>query len=215
MNVLVIGANGQIGKHIVKMLGLSTQHNVKAMIRKEEQISTMEELGADSIVIGDLEEDFSHAFSDVDAVIFTAGSGGDTGKDMTEKIDREAAIKSVEYAENSNVKRYVMISSIGADAPEKADDNIRHYIEAKRAADDALKESGLTYTILRPGPLSNDDGQGTVKATKKLDSYDGSIPREDVANVAVNVLTLDETYNEIIELLSGDTAIGEALKTFK
>ncbi|PYZ94007.1 NAD-dependent dehydratase [Salipaludibacillus keqinensis] len=215
MKVLIIGANGQIGKHTVRMLGLSTEHEVRAMIRTEEQRSTMEELGADEIVIGNLEEDFSHAFSDVDAVIFTAGSGAHTGKDKTESIDKDGAIKSVQEAEKANVSRFVLISSIRADKPESGPEQIQHYLRAKGAADEALQNSSLTYTVLRPGSLSNDPGKGTITAKISLDDLNSNIPREDVANVAVNALTIEETFNSTIELLTGDTAIGEALKTFK
>lgn len=215
MKVLVIGANGQIGKHIVKMLGLSVEHTVRAMIRDEGQRATMEELGADDIVIANLEENFSHALKDMDAVIFTAGSGPHTGKDKTETIDRNGAIKSVEEAEKAGVKRYVMISAIRADRPEDGPEKIQHYLKAKGAADDVLQKSALNYTVLRPGSLSNDPGTGTITAQLSLDSTEGNIPREDVANAAVNSLTIEETYNSTIELLSGNTGIGEALKNFK
>ncbi|WP_346725787.1 SDR family oxidoreductase [Alteribacter keqinensis] len=212
VNVLVIGANGNIGKHIVKMLGLSTEHHVKAMIRKEEQKETMEDLGADEIVLADLEEDFSHAYEGVDAVIFTAGSGGHTSKEQTEVIDRNGAIKSIEEAEKHRIARYVMVSAMGAGKPDETPDNIRHYMKAKGAADEALEKSRLNYTILRPGPLTDDPGKGTIRAAKSLSNKNGDIPREDVASVAVNSLTIEETSHQAFELLSGDTSIGAALK---
>ncbi|PYZ99044.1 NAD-dependent dehydratase [Alteribacter lacisalsi] len=215
MRVLVIGANGQIGRHMVKMLGLSTEHEVKAMIRSEEQRSTMEDLGAHEIVIGDLEKDFSHAYEGVDAVIFTAGSGGHTSQEQTEVIDRSAAIKSVEEAEKHGVARFIMISAIGAGHPEETPEGIRHYMKAKGAADDALLNSRLNYTILRPGSLSNDAGKGTITAAKELSDRSGEIPREDVASAAVNSLTIEETNHQVFELLSGDTSIGTALKNIK
>jgi uncharacterized protein YbjT (DUF2867 family) len=212
MNVLVIGANGQIGNHLVKMLGLSSEHHVHAMIRKEEQKARMKELGADEVVLGDLEQDFSHAFKGIDAVIFTAGSGGHTGKEQTEAIDKKGALQAVKEAENAGVKRFIMISTIMADEAESAPENIQHYLRAKKAADDALKSTSLSYTILRPGPLSNDSASGTIKTAHKLDSYDGSISREDVAAVAVNSLVLEETFNKTFEIIGGTTPIGEAVK---
>lgn len=215
MKVLVIGANGQIGRHMVKMLGLSRDHEVRAMIRDEQQRTTMEELGADEIVIGNLEENFSHTFVDTDAVIFTAGSGGNSGKEKTNLVDKIGAIKSVEEAEKAEVSRFVMISSIGADRPEDGPESMRHYFEAKGAADETLRNSSLNYTILRPGRLSDDPGIGTITAKISLDNLNSQIPREDVANAAVNALTIEETYHHTIEILTGDIAIGEALKTYK
>ena len=86
MDVLVIGANGQVGRNIVKELA-DTNHNAVAMVRKEEQKAKMEELGASKVVLADLEEDFSNAFDNVDAVIFAAGSGPKTGAEKTLTID--------------------------------------------------------------------------------------------------------------------------------
>ncbi|SDO27230.1 SDR family oxidoreductase [Alkalicoccus daliensis] len=213
MKVLVVGANGKIGSHLVRMLSLSTKHEVRAMIRKEEQKANMRELGAEDIVIGDLEKDFSHAFHGMDAVVFTAGSGGHTGKEQTEVIDRNGAIQTVEEAEKAGLDRFIMISSMMADEAETASEDIQHYLKAKLAADEKLQQSSLKYTILRPGPLSNDAARGTITVKEKLDSYDGSIPREDVAAVASNCLTLENTYNKTFELIGGDVPIGEALKT--
>ncbi|TMW70443.1 SDR family oxidoreductase [Alteribacter natronophilus] len=215
MRVLIIGANGKVGRHMVKMLGLSTEHEVKAMIRSEDQREKMEELGADEIVIADLEKDFSHAYEGVDAVIFTAGSGGHTSSEQTEVIDREAAIRSIEEAEKHGMARYIIISAVGAGNPEKTPEGIRHYMKAKGAADEALINSRLNYTILRPGALSDDDAKGTITAARELKDHSGEIPREDVASAAVNSLTIEETEHQVFELLSGDTSIGTALKGLK
>lgn len=212
MKVLVIGANGQIGRHLVKMLSLSTEHSVRAMVRKEEQKKDMKELGAEDIIIGDLEKDFSHVFENIDAVIFAAGSGGHTGREQTEIIDRDGAIQSVKEAEKAGVNRFIMISSIMADQADEAPEGIQHYLNAKGAADEALQNSSINYTVLRPGPLSNDPAHGTITAAARLESYDGSIPREDVAAAASNSLVLENTYNKTFEIISGDTPLGEALK---
>jgi uncharacterized protein YbjT (DUF2867 family) len=212
MKVLIIGANGQIGRHLVKMLALSTEHEVRAMIRKESQKASLEELGAEDVVIGDLEKDFSHALKDVDAVIFAAGSGGHTGKEQTEIIDRNGAIQSVKEAEKAGVSRFIMISSIMADQAEDAPESARHYFRAKGAADEALQNSSLNYTILRPGPLSNNPAEGKITAAARLESYEGEIPREDVAAVAANALVLENTYYQTFEIIGGSTPLGEALK---
>ncbi len=212
VNILVIGANGNVGQHIVKMLGLSTEHNVKAMIRSEEQKRTMENLRVDEIVIADLENDFSHAYEGADAVIFTAGSGGHTSKEQTDVIDRNAAIRSIEQAEKHGLARYIMVSTMGANNPDATPEGIQHYMKAKAAADEALVKSKLNYTILRPGLLTNEPAKGTIVAAKLLENKSGDIPREDVAATAVNALTIEETYHKAFELLSGETSIGTALK---
>ncbi|EGK12438.1 NAD dependent epimerase/dehydratase [Desmospora sp. 8437] len=78
MKVTVIGANGKIGRHLVRMLGRS-DHQVRAVIRNEQQQPDMEKLGADEVVVADLEQTVDHAVAGCEAVVFTAGSGGHTG----------------------------------------------------------------------------------------------------------------------------------------
>jgi uncharacterized protein YbjT (DUF2867 family) len=215
MKVLIIGANGQVGRHVVRMVGLSTIHEAKAMIRDEDQRQAMEELGAEEIVIGNLEEDFSHAFENTDAVIFAAGSGPHTGKDKTVDVDKLGAIKSIEEAEKAGVQRYIMISALGTDHPEEGPEELKHYLQAKKDADDKLRNSSLNYTILRPGKLVNEPARGKITAKTTLDNTDSDIPREDVAAVASASLTIEETNHSVIEILSGEEAIGTALKSFK
>lgn len=211
MNVLVIGANGHTGRHIVKELSSSSQHFVRAMIRKTEQAKDMEDLGARPIV-ADLEQDFSYALENVNAVIFAAGSGGSTGDDKTLTIDQEGAKKAVDYAKKMGIERFVMLSSMGADNPSSGPDALQFYLKAKGAADAYLKESGLNYTIVRPGALSFDEGKGKIEASTSIEDKSRNISREDVAKVLVDSLTIEETNHKVFEILSGDTPVEEALK---
>ncbi|MGE6754261.1 SDR family oxidoreductase [Rossellomorea sp. NPDC071047] len=211
MNVLVIGANGHTGRHIVKELSSSSQHFVRAMIRKTEQAKDMEDLGARPIV-ADLEQDFSYALENVNAVIFAAGSGGSTGDDKTLTIDQQGAKKAVDYAKKMGIERFVMLSSMGADNPSSGPDALQFYLKAKGAADAYLKESGLNYTIVRPGALSFDEGTGRIEASTSIADKSRDISREDVAKVLVDSLTIEETNHKVFEILSGDTPVEEALK---
>ena len=211
MNVLVIGANGHTGRHIVKELSNSSQHFVRAMIRKTEQAKEMEDLGARPIV-ADLEQDFSYALENVNAVIFAAGSGGSTGDDKTLAIDQDGAKKAVDYAKKMGIERFVMLSSMGADNPSSGPDALQFYLKAKGAADAHLKESGLNFTIVRPGSLSFDDATGKIEAAVSIEDKSREISRHDVAKVLVDSLTIEETNHKVFEILSGDTPVVEALK---
>jgi uncharacterized protein YbjT (DUF2867 family) len=155
MHIVIIGANGKIGRQLIQLLA-GTEHRVRAMIRKEEQAPELKRLGADEIVVADLEKDFDHALQGCSAVVFTAGSGSHTGPDKTELVDRLGAIRSIEKAEALGIDRFIMVSSMYADRPEDGPERIRHYFRAKGAADDRLRDSKLNYTIIRPGRLTND-----------------------------------------------------------
>lgn len=120
MNVLIIGANGKIGKLFTKLLVETDAFTPKAMVRKQEQISFFDDLGAASVLTS-LEgsvSDIAEAMKDCDAVVFTAGSGAATGADKTLLIDLDGAAKAIEAAEQMNVKRFILVSAINADRRE-------------------------------------------------------------------------------------------------
>ncbi|RLQ96523.1 SDR family oxidoreductase [Falsibacillus albus] len=211
MNVLVIGANGTTGRHVVKLLAESNQHLVKAMIRKTEQTEDMEKLGAKPI-IADLEQDFSYAVEDVNAIIFAAGSGSKTGPDKTTAIDEEGAKKAVDIACRKGIQRFIMLSSMGADNPDAGPEGLQHYLKAKQSADKHLQESSLNYTIVRPGSLTNDSDTGKIQAKEKIENRNTDISRENVAKVLVESLVTPNVYHKTFEILNGDVDIHTALE---
>ncbi|WP_459888626.1 SDR family oxidoreductase [Halostagnicola bangensis] len=206
MHVLVAGAHGQVGQHVTSILAES-DHDVRGMIRSEDQVEAIEDLGAEPVV-ADLTEEVSHAVEGCDAVVFAAGSGGDAVWD----VDRDGAITLMEAAEDQGVERFVMLSSISADTPEEAPEALRDYLNAKAEADERLRESDLTYTIVRPGELTNENGTGRIRTSAELERTDGDVPREDVAQTLVAALTAERTEGRTFEVLSGDDTIEAALE---
>lgn len=205
--VLVAGAHGQVGQHVTELLA-ERDHTARAMVRDPDQTDEMEALGGDPVV-ADLTEDVADAVEGADAIIFAAGSGGDAVYD----VDRDGAINLIDAAEDAGVDRFVMLSSMGADDPESGPDALEDYLTAKAEADEYLRQSGLEYTIVRPGELTNDDGMGTIEVGDDIGLDAGDIPREDVARTLVVALEHDELVGETFELLSGDEPIDEALET--
>lgn len=213
MKVFVVGANGQIGQHLVNLLKDSKEHTVRAMVRKREQAEAFEELGVETR-LADLEggvDEIAEAAKGCDAVVFTAGSGGHTGADKTLLIDLDGAAKTIEAAQKTGIKRFIMVSAIHAHRREKWS-SIKHYMVAKHHADKILEQSGLTYTIIRPGGLLNEPGTGKVSIAENLES--GSIPREDVARTIMTALPMERTFNRSFDLVSGEDLILDALNKF-
>lgn len=127
-------------------------------------------------------------------------------------VDQEGAKRLIYTAKNSNIKKFVMLSSMGADAPEKAD-QLQDYLRAKHNADEHLKGSGLNYAIVRPGTLNNKQATDHIQLSEKL-SQSGEISRADVAQTLVRVFH-DDTSNKVsFEIWDGDTLIGKALEEF-
>jgi len=209
MHVFIAGANGQIGQLLLRAMA-DSDHEARALIRHPEQGPDLQQLGATETVLGDLEHDCSEAMKGCDAVIFAAGSGPHTGPDKTIDVDHNGAVQLIDTARAMGIKHFIMVSSMGAGAPESGPEKLRPYLRAKHGADEHLKRSGLTYTIVRPGRLTNDEGTGKVAVSEKLEGV-GKIPRADVASVLLAVLDSATTANRVFEVVSGPTPVGESL----
>lgn len=215
MKVLVAGANGQTARQLVGML-VEDGHEVRGLVRKEEQFSNVESDGAEPVLV-DLEEDeadgkVGDAVQGCDAIVFAAGAGPGSGNERKETMDYGGAVKLIEAAEQQGVRRYLMLSTMGADDPESRDEKMQPYMRAKSKADERLRNSDLDHTIIRPGRLTDDAGTGSIDAAESLGWYD-EIPREDVARVFAAALEASNTYGKTIEILSGDTPIEEAVRS--
>ncbi|WP_164670107.1 SDR family oxidoreductase [Virgibacillus doumboii] len=215
MKILVAGANGQIGKHLVTFIQESDSLEAKAMIRKQEQASFFEDLGAKTAVV-DLEGDIdpiAKAAEGMDAVVFTAGSGGHTGKDKTIMVDLDGAVKTIEAAKAAGVKRFVMISSFDTtrEAIQDAPSSFAPYVAAKHYSDEWLRGTDLDYTIIHPGLLTNDKGTGQVEVGSKVEM--GEVPREDIANVIVSSLENEKSIGKEFQVVTGNNpkSIKEAI----
>lgn len=203
-NVLVAGANGTTGKKVVNLLKASQYFNPIAMVRKEEQLEHFKNEGIDT-VLADLEKDLSHTVTTVDKVIFAAGSAGK----KVVAVDQEGAKRLIDASKKAKIKKFVMLSSMGADNPDAAED-LKDYLRAKQNADEYLKSSKLTYAIVRPGSLTNKVGTGKIKLQSNLQER-GSITRDDVAQTLVRSLHDDTVKNETFEIIQGDILIGKAM----
>ncbi|AXF55761.1 SDR family oxidoreductase [Salicibibacter kimchii] len=212
MNVLVIGANGKIGKQLVEKLADDSGYTPKAMVRKEEQLQQFEDMGADT-VLADVEgavDDLAAAAKGMDAIVFTAGSGAQTGADKTMMVDFDGAVKSMQAAEQAGVKRFLIVSAIGVHRREKWMEKAPYYSAAKHYADEWLVASNLDYTILRPGLLTNDAGKENIKVDVDLERAE--IPREDVANTIKASLKDNGTIGKAFDLTTGESPIELALQ---
>jgi len=197
MKILVAGATGKTGVRLMYKLQ-SGGHEAVALVRKNSdtgQLPTTVEKR-----IGDLADLPQGVCDDCDAVIFAAGSGADTGSDMTNKVDRDGAKSLVDQASEAKIQRFVMLSSVGAEDPDP-DSKMGVYLQAKHDADEHLKHSGLSFAIVRPVALTNDDGTGQVRFGDDVD-INGKAARGDVALVLANSVTSDRWDNRVARMQS-------------
>jgi uncharacterized protein YbjT (DUF2867 family) len=209
MLVAIAGGHGQIALRLTRLLHESG-HQVSSLIRNPDHADDVRDAGGDPVVC-DLEEAddalVATAVRGADAVVFAAGAGPGSGSQRKDTMDLGGAVKLISAAKAAGISRYVMVSSINADANHPGDDTFSVYLRAKGKADDELAASGLDYTIVRPGPLTNDPGTGRVA----LDAGRGDVTRDDVAAVVAAVLHEPRTIGRTFELSGGDTPIDQAL----
>ena len=210
MDVLVAGGHGQIARHLLRRLAAAGHHG-RGLIRNPEHAADLEADGA-TPVLCDLEHDdpAPHAGT-ADAIVFAAGAGPGSGPERKRTVDYGGAVKLIEVAEALGVRRYVMVSSMGADDPASASEQMRPYQQAKHDADEALKRSSLDWTVVRPGRLIDAPGSGRVDLAPRLGRY-GEVPREDVAAVLLAMLPAENTLRGTYELLGGEVPVDEAVR---
>ncbi len=197
MKVLVAGATGKTGIRLVKEL-TSRGHHPIALVRD----------GSDTSVLppsteqrqGDLTNLKSDVCDGCDAVVFAAGSGGSTGKDGTNAVDRDGAKHLIDIAQKANVSRFVMLSSVGAEDPDP-DAKLGHYLQAKHEADEHLKRSGLDYAILRPVSLTEEDGTRNMRFGDEVD-VSADAARGDVASVLADAVADKEWSGKVLLMQS-------------
>ena len=213
MRVLIAGAHGKTARRLTRML-VEDGHEVRGLVRKEEQTGDVEADGAEPVLVDleteEVEGGVGMAVEGCDAIVFAAGAGPGSGDARKETMDYGGAAKLVEAAEGRGVRRYLMLSAMGASDPEAGSEGMRPYLRAKARADERLEKSGLDYTIIRPGSLTEDEGTGNIEAAEKLGRR-GEIPREDVARTFATALEAENTYHKTFDILSGNTPIPEAI----
>jgi nucleoside-diphosphate-sugar epimerase len=213
VDVVVAGGHGKIGLRLLRLLA-ADGHRARGIIRKPEQESDLREAGAEALVL-DLESaepsEVAAAIEGADAAVFAAGAGPGSGPDRKWTVDYGAAAKLIEACRQAGVRRYVIVSSIGAEDPEGsgAEGGFLVYLQAKHKADEDLIASGLDYTIVRPHFLTDDPGTGRVQIGQGLER--GEVPRDDVAAVLRAVLGADNTIGKAFQLKTGDRPIDEAV----
>lgn len=171
--------------------------------------------GAEAMVL-DLESADLDAVAQVlegaDAAVFAAGAGPNSGALRKDTVDRRASVLLAEAAERVGVRRFLQISGMGVTAPptQLSGGDWPAYFAAKAAAEDDLRSRDLDWVILRPGGLTDEPGTGHVLLTDKVRDL-GFVARADVAAVIAALLTSDVSHRTL-ELVSGDTPIGQAVR---
>ncbi|WP_298441840.1 NAD(P)H-binding protein [Gordonia sp. (in: high G+C Gram-positive bacteria)] len=216
-NIVIIGGHGKVALLLAPIL-TARGDTVTSVIRDPEHAIDVSRTGANPLLL-DIETASAPELAAVltaaraDAVVFTAGAdGGDPAR--TYAVDRDAALRVMDAASAAGVRRFVMVSYLGAgpDHGVPQDNSFYPYAEAKAAADTALRASGLDWTILMPGRLTLDEPTGAIDpAAVRADDNPGT-SRANVAAVAAAVLADPSTVGRDIPFTDGPVPIDDALR---
>ena len=212
MEVAVVGGHGNVALRLLRLLS-ERGDRARGLIRNPDHAADVEATGATAVGadIENLDADaVARSIAGIDAIVFAAGAGAGSGPARKRTVDYGGAVKLIEAARRNEISRYVIVSAIGANHPERWSDEMRPYYEAKAEADRELAESGLDFTIIRPGGLTDEPGTDLIAAAADLGRY-GQISRDDVAATLMACLDEPATVGKAFDLLEGETPIVEAL----
>lgn len=212
--IAIIGGHGKVALILAPLL-VQQGHQVTSFFRNPEHREDVAATGATPVVL-DVErsstEELAQQIAGHDAVVWSAGAGGGNPT-RTYAVDRDAAIRSMDAAEQASVRRYVMVSYLGSDLnhgiPE--DSSFFPYAEAKAAADAYLRDTRLDWTILGPGSLTLEPASGKIRVNPPSDAANRDTSRANVAQVVVAVLEEPRTIEKTIPFVDGDEPIETAI----
>ncbi|WP_320774615.1 NAD(P)H-binding protein [Streptomyces sp. CRN 30] len=214
MRIVIAGGHGQIALRLERLLAARGDEAV-GLIRRAEQGDDLREAGAEPVVC-DLEsatvDEVAEHLRGADAAVFAAGAGPGSGAARKETVDRAAATLFADAAVHAGVRRYIVVSSMGADPLHEGDEVFDVYQRAKGEADEYVRRvDALDWTILRPGMLTNDAGTGLVRLEARTGR--GPIPRDDVAAVLMELVDTPATAGLTLELVTGSAPVSVAVKS--
>jgi nucleoside-diphosphate-sugar epimerase len=212
MKVAIAGGHGKIALALTRRLA-ERGDAVTSLIRNPAHADEVRAAGATPAVC-DLEHasvaELTPALEGADAAVFAAGAGPGSGAERKLTMDRDGAIKFLAAANAAAVQRFVIVSSVGAENPPGGDDVFSVYLRAKAEADAAVMQSDREWTVVRPGPLSDDAGTGQVRIS--TDPFRGRVAREDVAGVLDAILRGSRAATgKVLYVGGGEDAIEDAL----
>jgi uncharacterized protein YbjT (DUF2867 family) len=213
MDVVIAGGHGQVAQRTIRLLAARGDW-ARGIVRNPDHLDHIRALGAEGMN-ADLEvmepPAIARLIEDTDAVIFAAGAGPGSGPERKRTVDYGAAVKLMDACGLAGVSRYLMVSGLGVNFPDRWTDEMRPYWQAKADADEALEATRLDWTIVRPGRLTDDSGTGLVRAEAVIESG-GNTPRDDVAATLIACLDEPNTVGKAFDLIEGDQPVADALR---
>jgi uncharacterized protein YbjT (DUF2867 family) len=210
MKAFVAGATGETGRRIVGEL-VNKGIPVRALVRN---LATAREIlpAGVELIEGDVLDRVSIATAIGDSTVVLCATGAKPSLDPTGpyQVDYEGTKNLVDVAKSQGIEQFVFVSSLCVSRFFHPLNLFWLILWWKQQAEQYLKSSGLNYTIVRPGGLKNEDNDNPVVMSKADTLFDGSIPRQKVAQVCVESLYSHQAQNKVLEIVSAPTATAKS-----
>jgi len=212
MKAFVAGATGETGRRIVQEL-VKRNIPVRALVRNVESAKAILPAEAE-LVVGDVLQQDSLRAAVGDSTVLLCATGAKPSFDPTGpyKVDYEGTKNLVDVAKANGIEHFVFVSSLCTSQLFHPLNLFWLILVWKKQAEEYLQKSGLTYTIVRPGGLKNDDNSNPIVMSAADTLFDGSIPRTKVAQVCVEALFNPESKNKVVEIVAKPEASAKSFQ---
>lgn len=206
MKAFVAGATGETGRRIVQEL-VSRNIPVRALVRNLETARAILPESAE-LVVGDVLQPSTLADAMGDSTVVLCATGAKPSFDPTGpyKVDYEGTKNLVDAAKAKGIEHFVFVSSLCTSQLFHPLNLFWLILVWKKRAEEYIQQSGLAYTIVRPGGLKNEDNSDSIVMSSADTLFDGSIPRTKVAQVCVEALFESAARNKIVEIVAKSEA---------
>lgn len=210
MKAFVAGATGETGRRIVQEL-VNANIPVRAMVRNLETAQTILPPEAE-LVLGDVlkPDSLRDAVGDCTVMLSATGARPSLNPTGPYQVDYQGTKNLMDVAKEKNIEHFVMVSSLCVSKFFHPLNLFWLVLFWKKQAENDLQKSGLTYTIVRPGGLKNEDTPDAVVMSKAETLFEGSIPRQKVAQVCVQALQEPQAQNKIVEIVAQPEAVSSS-----
>jgi uncharacterized protein YbjT (DUF2867 family) len=212
MKAFVAGATGETGRRIVQQL-IDRGIMVRALVRDSQAARSVLPTGIE-LVTGDVlnPESLQSAIGDSTIVFCATGARPSFDPTGPYKVDYEGTKNLIEVSKAKGIEHFVLVTSLCTSKFFHPLNLFWLILVWKKRAEEYLQSSGLTYTIVRPGGLKNEDNSDAIVLSSVDTLFDGSIPRTKVAQVCVESVFQANARNKILEIVAKPDAPQKELR---
>ncbi|RCJ25353.1 epimerase [Nostoc sp. ATCC 43529] len=210
MKAFVAGATGETGRRIVQEL-VARNIPVRALVRDIEKARGILSPEAE-LVVGDVlqPETLTAALGDSTVVLVATGAKPSFDPTGPYKVDFEGTKNLVDAAKTKGIEHFVLVSSLCTSLLFHPLNLFWLILVWKKQAEEYIQKSGLTYTIVRPGGLKNEDNTDSIVMQSADTLFEGSLPRQKVAQVCVEALLQPAARNKVVEIVAKPEAASKS-----